>query len=78
MGSYEVRSNVSLTIGIDETNHLYLLAPGQTKRIPLFAAKENHFFVKELKVEVIFNKEDNQMISLTMNQSGRKITAKKR
>ncbi|WBX72316.1 serine hydrolase domain-containing protein [Tenacibaculum retecalamus] len=78
VGSYEVRSNVSLTIGIDETNHLYLLAPGQTKRIPLFAAKENHFFVKELKVEVIFNKEDNQMISLTMNQSGRKITAKKR
>ena len=77
VGSYEVRPNVSLKIGIDTTNQLYLLAPGQTKRIPLFAAKENHFFVKELKVEVTFNLEGNQTVSLTMHQSGRNITAKK-
>ena len=78
VGSYEVRPNVSLKIGIDATNQLYLLAPGQTKSIRLFAAKENHFFVKELKVEITFNIKNNQTVSLTMHQSGRKITAKKR
>lgn len=77
-GSYEVRPNVSLKIGIDATNQLYLLAPSQTKRIPLLAARENHFFVKELKVEITFNKVGNKTVSLTMNQSGRKITAKKK
>ncbi|MEX1382826.1 serine hydrolase, partial [Lutibacter sp.] len=78
VGSYEVKPNVNLTIGLNDSNHLYLLAPGQTKRIELFAETPNHFFLKISNAEITFNKnEQNKIISLTMNQSGRKIIAKK-
>jgi CubicO group peptidase (beta-lactamase class C family) len=77
-GTYEVKPNVNLTIGLDNTNQLYLLAPGQTKKVELFAETQNHFFVKIVDAEITFNKnETNNVISLTMNQSGRKIIAKK-
>ncbi len=77
-GTYEVKPNVNLTIGLDNTNQLYLLAPGQTKKVKLFAETQNHFFVKIADAEITFNKnETNNVISLTMNQSGRKIIAKK-
>lgn len=77
-GTYEVKPNVNLTIGLDNTNQLYLLAPGQTKKVELFAETQNHFFVKIVDAEITFNKnEANNVISLTMNQSGRKIIAKK-
>lgn len=77
-GTYEVKPNVNLTIGLDNTNQLYLLAPGQTKKVELFAETQNHFFVKIVDVEITFNtNEKEKVISLTMNQSGRKITAKK-
>ena len=77
-GTYEVKPNVNLTIGLDNTNQLYLLAPGQTKKVGLFAETQNHFFVKIVDAEITFNKnETNNVISLTMNQSGRKIIAKK-
>ena len=77
VGTYQVRPNVNLTIGLDNNNQLFLLSPNQTKRIELYASKENHFFVKVLKVEVTFNIKNNETVSLTMNQSGRKINAKK-
>ena len=78
VGTYEVKPNVNLTIGMDDSNHLYLLAPGQTKRIEFFAETQNHFFLKISNAEITFNKnEKNKIISLTMNQSGRKIVAKK-
>ncbi|WP_191860072.1 serine hydrolase [Hanstruepera ponticola] len=77
-GTYEVKPNVNLTVGLDNTNQLYLLAPGQTKKVKLFAETQNHFFVKIVDAEITFNKnETNTIISLTMNQSGRKIIAKK-
>jgi len=77
-GTYEVKPNVNLTIGLENTNQLYLLAPGQTKKVELFAETQNHFFVKIVDAEITFNKnEANNVISLTMNQSGRKIIAKK-
>tara|TARA_R110002049_G_scaffold300580_1_gene491543 strand:+ start:282 stop:1667 length:1386 start_codon:yes stop_codon:yes gene_type:complete len=77
-GTYEVKPNVNLTIGLDNTNQLYLLAPGQTKKVELFAETQNHFFVKIVDAEITFNKnETNNVISLTLNQSGRKIIAKK-
>jgi len=77
-GTYEVKPNVNLTIGLDNTNQLYLLAPGQTKKVELFAETQNSFFVKIVDAEITFNKnETNTIISLTMNQSGRKIIAKK-
>lgn len=78
-GTYEVKPNVNLTIGLDNTNQLYLLAPGQTKKVELFAETQNHFFVKIVDAEITFNKnETNNVISLIMNQSGRKIIAKKK
>ena len=77
VGTYQVRPNVNLTIGLDEKNQLFLLAPNQTKRIELYASKENHFFVKVVNVEVTFNLENTKTVSLTMHQSGRKINAKK-
>ncbi|WP_431134709.1 serine hydrolase [Psychroserpens mesophilus] len=78
VGTYEVKSNVNLTIGLDNTNQLYLLAPGQTKKVELFAETQNHFFIKIVNAEITFNKNEvNNVISLTMNQSGRKISAKK-
>lgn len=77
-GTYEVKPNVNLTIGLDNTNQLYLLAPGQTKKVELFAETQNHFFVKIVDAEITFNKNEmNKIISITMNQSGRKIIAKK-
>ena len=78
IGTYEVKPNVHLTIGLDNTNQIYLLAPGQTKKVKLFAETQNHFFVKIVDAEITFNKnETNKVISLMMNQSGRKIIAKK-
>lgn len=77
-GTYEVKPNINLTIGLDNRNQLYLLAPGQTKKVELFAETQNHFFVKIVDAEITFNRnERNNVISLTMNQSGRKIIAKK-
>jgi len=77
-GTYGVKPNVNLTIGLDNRNQLYLLAPGQTKKVELFAETQNHFFIKIVDVEITFNKNEmNKVISLTMNQSGRKINAKK-
>ncbi|GAB5564322.1 MAG: hypothetical protein Wins2KO_13850 [Winogradskyella sp.] len=77
-GTYEVNPNVNLKIGLDNANQLYLLAPGQTKRVELFAETQNLFFIKIVNAEITFNiNEMNKVISLTMNQSGRKIIAKK-
>ena len=77
-GTYEVKPNVNLTIGLDNANQLYLLAPGQTKRVELFAETQNLFFIKIVNADITFNiNEMNKVISLTMNQSGRKIIAKK-
>lgn len=77
-GTYEVKPNVNITVGLDKENLLYLLAPGQTRKVELFAETQNHFFVKIVDAEITFNmNEMNKVISLTMNQSGRKIIAKK-
>jgi len=78
-GTYAVKPNVNLTIGLDKNNQLYLLAPGQTKRVELFAETQNHFFVKIVDAEITFNlNEMDEVISLTMNQAGRQISAKKK
>lgn len=77
-GTYEVRPNTYLTIGLDNSNQLYLIAPGQTQRIKLFAKTQNHFFMKISNAEITFNTNNNEVISLTMNQSGREIIAKKK
>jgi len=75
-GTYRVKMNVNITIGLDDNDNLYLLAPGQSKKIELFPENENHFYVKVSSAEITFNKnEKNKVVSLTLNQSGRQILA---
>lgn len=75
-GTYKVKENVNITIGLDENNNLFLLAPGQSNKIELFAKSEHHFYVKVSNAEITFNKnEKNKIVSLTLNQSGRQILA---
>ena len=76
VGDYEVRQGVIIKIGSKEKKSLYLLAPNQTKQIPLFAKTQNHFFMNVSNAEITFNMNTKgKVIGLTMHQSGRKIIA---
>jgi len=77
-GTYKVKTNVHITIS-HENNNLYLIAPGQTKKIELFAENDYHFYVKVSNAEITFNKnEKNKVSGLTLSQSGRQVLAKKK
>ncbi len=79
IGEYEVKKDVYLKIGLDDSNQFYLLAPGQTQKISLFAKSENTFVMKVSNATLTFNRNDkNKVFSLTMHQSGRSINALKK
>lgn len=77
-GTYEVKSNLNITIGLDDNDSLFLIAPNQTKKIKLFAKNDSQFYVKVSNTEITFNRDsENEVTSLIINQSGRKIVANK-
>ena len=78
-GIYSVKANVNIRIGLDESNNLYLVAPGQSKKIELFTEAKDVFYVKISNAKITFNKnEKDEVVSLTLNQSGRQVLAIKK
>lgn len=76
-GTYQIKANVNISIR-HRDNTIFLLAPGQTKPIELFAESDTHFYVKVSPAEITFNMNENgEITSLTLNQSGRQILANK-
>ena len=77
IGKYEVQPNLNITISYKDDS-LFLTAPKQTKSIMLFPENEFQFFMKVVPAKITF-KTNNKgvVISLVLNQSGRKILAKK-
>jgi CubicO group peptidase (beta-lactamase class C family) len=76
-GKYELKPNVNFNITV-EGNTLFLQAPGQSKKIELFAERENQFFVKVSTAKITFNTDNKGKInSLSLNQDGQQMLAKK-
>jgi CubicO group peptidase (beta-lactamase class C family) len=76
-GTYQIKANVNISIR-HQDNTIFLLAPGQTKAIELFAESDTNFYVKVSPVEITFNRnQKGEITSLTLNQSGRQILANK-
>lgn len=77
IGTYRVKANANITIGMED-GHLFLIAPGQTKKIELFPENDFLFYMNVSNAKVNFNSNDhNEIISLTLLQSGRQVLATK-
>ena len=68
-GKYQLAPTFFITIS-HEDDHLYGQATGQQK-FELFAYEENKFFLKIVDAQITFNMENNEVISLTLNQGGK-------
>ncbi len=76
VGKYELQPNFIIDITV-EGNSIYAMATGQPK-FEIFAESETLFFLKVVPAEISFNKNDQGKIdSLTLNQGGRQMPAKK-
>lgn len=76
IGTYELAPEVLITINTKE-NHIFAQLTGQPQ-FEIFAEKENTFFLKVVEAQLIFEKnKEGKVISLTLNQSGRQMPAKK-
>lgn len=76
VGEYEIAPNISILI-TREKNQLYGQLTNQP-RVELLAEKEDVFFVKGIKADVIFTKDnDGKVIGLVLNQNDIKTPGKK-
>lgn len=76
-GKYEVKPNINITITIND-NTIFLLAPGQTQKIELLANQDDHFSLKDIPAQIIFNSNERGGIeSLILKQNGQQVLAKK-
>ncbi|MBW1296059.1 serine hydrolase [Aquimarina litoralis] len=76
IGTYELQPNFFIEITV-EGSSIFATATGQPK-FEIFAETESHFFLKVVPAEITFNKaDDGKVESLTLNQGGRKMPAKK-
>ncbi|WP_378175002.1 serine hydrolase [Aquimarina sp. SS2-1] len=76
VGKYELQPNFIIDVTV-EGNSIYAKATGQPK-FEIFAETETLFFLKVVPAEITFNKkEDGAVDSLTLNQGGRQMPAKR-
>lgn len=75
VGKYELQPGLIATFTIED-NTLFTQLTGQPK-FEIFAEREDHFFLKVVPAEIIFNKKNSKIESLTLKQAGQVITAKK-
>lgn len=76
IGTYQLAPTFSIVITV-EGNNIYGQASGQSK-FQLFPYSETEFFLKAVKAEVSFQKDDQgKVTSLTLNQNGRQMPGKK-
>ncbi|WP_299253628.1 serine hydrolase [uncultured Aquimarina sp.] len=76
VGKYELQPNFIIDITV-EGNSIYVVTTGQPK-FEIFAESETLFFLKAVPAEITFNKNNKGTIdSLTLNQGGRQMPAKR-
>ncbi|WP_299600990.1 serine hydrolase [uncultured Aquimarina sp.] len=76
IGTYELQPNFLIDITV-EGNSIFATATGQPT-FEIFAESETKFFLKVVPAEITFNKDkEGKVESLTLNQGGRKMPAKK-
>lgn len=76
IGTYELAPTFSIQISVRE-GKIFGVATGQPE-VQLFPYSKNAFFLKVVKAEIIFNKDENgKVTSLTLHQNGRQVPGKK-
>lgn len=75
VGKYELMQNFILTITRDNTQ-LHAQVTGQPT-FPVFAKSNNVFFYKVVQAQLTFNENNGVVESVTLNQNGQQITAKR-
>ena len=76
VGTYELAPTFSIVISVRE-NKIFGVATGQPE-VQLFPYSETDFFLKVVKAEIIFAKDEKGKVTgLTLHQGGRKIPGKK-
>lgn len=76
VGEYEIQPGFNMAITLDG-NQLYTQLPGQDK-FPIFPEAENAFFLKVVKAQLVFEKDDKGLVSKAiLKQNGNEMTAKK-
>lgn len=76
VGEYELQPGYNMAITLDNAQ-LYTQLPGQ-ERFPIFPEAENIFFLKVVKAELEFTRNDEGIVTTAiMKQNGNEMTAKK-
>jgi hypothetical protein len=76
VGEYEIQAGFNMAITLD-SNQLYTQLPGQDK-FPIFPEAENAFFLKVVKAQLVFEKDDKGSVTKAiLKQNGNEMAAKK-
>ncbi len=76
VGTYELAPTFSIQISVRE-GKIFGVATNQPE-VQLFPYSKNAFFLKVVKAEIIFNKnEEGKVVSLTLHQNGQQVPGKK-
>lgn len=76
VGEYEVQPGFNMAITLDG-GQLYTQLPGQQK-FPIFPESENAFFLKIVKAQLVFEKDDKGSVTKAiLKQNGNELPAKK-
>lgn len=76
VGEYELQAGFNMAITLDN-GQLYTQLPGQD-RFPIFAEAENAFFLKVVKAQLVFEKDDKGVVTTAiLKQNGNEMAVKK-
>ena len=76
IGEYELQPGYNMAITLDN-GQLYTQLPGQQK-FPIFAEAENTFFLKVVKAQLVFEKDDKGIVTKAiLKQNGNELAAQK-
>jgi hypothetical protein len=70
IGTYQSETSTVLTVLV-EMNQIYI--QGKNRKDEIIPSGENKFFVKDYFLSITFNKKENETISFTVNNGGKKI-----
>ncbi|WP_411895211.1 hypothetical protein [Winogradskyella sp. A2] len=70
IGTYQSETSTVLTVLV-EGNQIYI--QGKNRKDEIIPSGENKFFVKDYFLSIMYNKKENEIISFTVNNGGKKI-----
>jgi len=72
IGTYQYESSTILTVLVEGTQIYIQSGEGESEKNEIIPSGENKFFLKDYYLPLLFNKENNKIISLTVMSNGKK------